>query len=192
MSTTCMSLYLLAHMKLTRESFIHIQNECLCRSERFLGCMHNYSAGQSVLGGFRVLMKEPVSLGSSAVLSVTATSGGGSSKIGGMGILQPGTQPGSEYSYGQGLACDLRSDFQSQRVLPWAVGEDSHDMLNEYRASLRLDATNPQENLYPDMYFALGNPDAFGPAPALVQEEVNRPKGAIPRPFYRYGVNRQE
>ena len=136
-----------------------------------------------------MLMKAPVR---ASLMRVTETPVAGSGRIGGMGILQPGTQPGSEYSYGQGLACDLRSDFQSQRVLPWAVGEDSHDMLNEYRASLRLDATNPQENLYPDMYFALGNPDAFGPAPALVQEEVNRPRGAIPRPFYRYGVNRQE
>src|ERR1700759_668862 len=103
-----------------------------------------------------------------------------------MGILQPGTQKGSEYSFGGGRFKDPRSDFQTPRgILPFPEGDDENDVLLQYRMQQRLDATNPQENLYPDMMFAEGNPDAFGPGPALVTEPPNRPKGAIPRPFFK-------
>jgi hypothetical protein len=109
-----------------------------------------------------------------------------------MGILQPGTQKGSEYSFGSGRFKDPRSDFQSQRSdLPFPQGEDENDLLMEYRAQQRLDATNPQENVLPNMLYVEGNPDAFGPGPALVTEPPNLPKGTHAQPFYRYGVNRQ-
>lgn len=106
--------------------------------------------------------------------------------------LKAGTPGRSEFSHGRGYVPDPRSDFQTGRsTLPWAQGEDKKDQKRDEIAHLRLDGTNNAENVIPDMYYVEGNPDAFGPGPALVQEDVNRPVGALPLPIWRYGVNRE-
>ena len=102
-------------------------------------------------------------------------------------------RPGaSEMSHGKGAMTEPKSDYQSMRNLPWTPWEDRRDMQNDYRAHLRSDPTNAAENIIPDLYYAPGNPDIFGPAPALVQEDAVRGAGAIPIPVYRTGVYREE
>lgn len=106
--------------------------------------------------------------------------------------LRANQTPGrSEMSYGRGLAKEPRSDFQSNRDLVFPQGDDETDLNTEYRASLRIDATVPDENIIPDMLYAEGNPDAFGPALPLVREAPVLPRGAHPQPKLRYGVDRQ-
>lgn len=106
--------------------------------------------------------------------------------------LKPGARPGrSEFGYGSGLAKEPRSDFQSQRDLVFPQIEDEDDLVTEYRASLRVDATVPDDIIIPDMLYVEGNPDTFGPAPALVQEKPHYPVGAHPQPKLRYGTTRQ-
>jgi hypothetical protein len=86
-----------------------------------------------------------------------------------------------------------KSDYQSYRgPFPWSTGEDRRDQQNDYIAHLRSDATNANEVIIPDNYYVPGNPDAFGPNPPMVQEDPNRPAGAIPLPIYRTGVYREE
>ena len=114
-----------------------------------------------------------------------------SGKITGMPLLSGATPGRSQFSSGKGRFTEPRSDFQSQRSLPWPVGEDKHDVELEYRAQQRTDPTNNMEAILPDMLYVEGNPDQFGPGPALVQEAPNRPSGPLPQPRYRYGVNRQ-
>jgi hypothetical protein len=103
------------------------------------------------------------------------------------------TTPGrSEFSPGRGYVPDPRSDFQQGRQnLPFAEGPDKKDMVRDEIARKRTDPTNSQEVIFPDMYYAEGNPDQFGPGPALVQEPVNRPVGVVPQPVWRYGVARE-
>lgn len=106
--------------------------------------------------------------------------------------LKPNLRPGrSQMSYGAGLAKNPNSDFQSNRDLPFPQGDDEEDLTTEYRASLRVDSTVPDDVIIPDMLYVEGNPDAFGPGPALVQETPVRPRGAHPQPRYRTGVTRQ-
>lgn len=109
-----------------------------------------------------------------------------------MALAAGGTPGRSEMSHGKGMMAHPQSDFQSNRVLPFQEGEDRHDLVNRYRAELRLDPTNSAEVLEPDMYTVEGNPDMFGPEPAMIQEDVHRPAGAIPLPIYRTGVYREE
>lgn len=107
--------------------------------------------------------------------------------------LSAGTPGRSEFSHGRGYVADPLSNFQSNRqILPWAEGEDKKDQKRDEIARLRLDATNSQENVFPDQYYVQGNPDAFGPGPALVQEAPNIPAGVLPQPIYRTGVYREE
>ena len=106
--------------------------------------------------------------------------------------LSSGTPGRSEFSHGRGYVADPQSDFQSARsILPFGQGQDKKDQMRDRIAMNRLDATNSQEVAIPDNYYALGNPDAFGPGPALVQEKINRPAGVLPQPVYRTGVNRE-
>jgi hypothetical protein len=106
--------------------------------------------------------------------------------------LKANQTPGrSEMSHGRGLVKEPRSDFQSQRNLVFPQGDDKTDLNTEYRASLRVDATVPDDNILPDMLYVEGNPDLFGPALPLVREEPVRPVGAHPQPKLRYGVDRQ-
>lgn len=94
-------------------------------------------------------------------------------------------------SHGKGRMTEPKSDFQSNRSFPWQPGEDKRDLVNEYAAQKRIDPTNTTEIIIPDSYYVEGNPDTFGPNPALVQEAPNRPQQAIPLPVYRTGVYRQ-
>lgn len=84
------------------------------------------------------------------------------------------------------------SDYQSIRKLAWPVGEDQDDVQNLLRAEKRTDPTNGAEIIEPDMYFAKGNPDMFGPAPPMVRESQQNPPALFPQPVLRYGVDRQE
>lgn len=94
-------------------------------------------------------------------------------------------------SHGDGAYPHPDSDYQSQRSLVFNQVEDKHDLNRSYRQQKRLDATNPQENV-DDMLYVAGNPDAFGPGPALVKESKRVPTGVYVQPTYKYGVNRQE
>lgn len=101
-------------------------------------------------------------------------------------------RPGrSEMGHGEGAYPHPESDYQSQRSLVFSQEADKHDANRDYRAQKRLDATNPEE-LQDDMLYVLGNPDAFGPGPKLIQERKRVPSGMYTQPTYRYGVNRQE
>lgn len=105
--------------------------------------------------------------------------------------LSSGRPGRSEFSHGDGAYPHPESDYQSQRALVFGQIEDKHDAVRDYRAQKRLDATNPLESVE-DMLYVAGNPDAFGPGPALVKEKKRTPSGNYPQPKYRYGVNRQE
>jgi hypothetical protein len=106
--------------------------------------------------------------------------------------LKRNSRPGrSEFGYGSGLAKNPESDFQSSRALPFPQGEDKRELVTEYRASLRVDSTVPDDVIIPDMLYVEGNPDSFGPGPALVQEKPNRPAKLKPQPTVRTGVIRQ-
>lgn len=96
----------------------------------------------------------------------------------------------SEMSFGAGLVKNPNSDFQSARSLVFPQGDDKTDLTTEYRASLRTDATVADDVIIPDMLYVEGNPDAFGPGPALVQTEPVRPQGNYPQPRVRGGVTR--
>jgi len=110
-----------------------------------------------------------------------------------MGHLKPNSTPGrSEMSHGRGRYPDPRSDFQSNRNLVFPQGDDENDLVMAYQASLRTDATVPDDVIMPDMLYVKGNPDAFGPGPELVQEKPNLPRGGYPQPFLRYGVIRDD
>ena len=101
-------------------------------------------------------------------------------------------EPGrSQMSYGRGQMAHPLSDYQSQRELPWRVGEDKRDVQNRLRAERRSDPTNGTENVPWDMYFAQGNPDQFGPGLPLCREKQQSPPVAYKQPILRYGVDRQ-
>lgn len=105
--------------------------------------------------------------------------------------LKPGARPGrSQFSHGKGRVTEPRSDYQSQRALVFPQGDDKRDAVNRMQAEKRLDATNPLE-VTDDMYYELGNPDAFGPGPQLVQERVEAPPAVYKQPIWRYGVDRE-
>lgn len=100
-------------------------------------------------------------------------------------------RPGrTERSHGKGRFAHPESDF-TRPELPWEPGEDKRDIQLRRQAELRLDATNEHETVE-EMYYAKGNPDAFGPGAPLVQESPNRPSGVYKQPVVRYGVTREE
>jgi hypothetical protein len=101
-------------------------------------------------------------------------------------------RPGkSQFSFGRSRYAHPDSDFQSQRSLPWEVGEDEADQVRDYHASLRSDPTNSMEDLS-KMLYVKGNPDIYGPDQPIVQENPVRPAGRYPQPIYRTGVDRQD
>jgi hypothetical protein len=106
--------------------------------------------------------------------------------------LKSGTPGRSEMSHGKGLMTHPDSDYQSQRQLHFSIGEDENDVQNKLRAEKRTDPTNGFEIIEPDMYFAKGNPDMFGPQPAMVRESAQVPPAVFPQPVLRYGVDREE
>jgi len=95
------------------------------------------------------------------------------------------------------------SDYQTPRAgIPGVVSaefsdsefgphEDKMDRLGKLIAERRADPTNGEESVYPDLLYAAGNPDVFGPGPALVQEPAVSPPGTFKQPTLRYGVDRQ-
>ena len=94
------------------------------------------------------------------------------------------------------LAPHPDSDYQTFRNLPWETLEDKSMEYMRLTADRRTDYTDAASggafNGENDLFFEKGNPDAFGPAPALVQEPVQRPSGNLPQPTYRSGVIREE
>lgn len=106
--------------------------------------------------------------------------------------LSEGTPGRSEFGHGKGMMKHPDSDYQSQRQLPFTVQSDKHDATNIRRAEFRSDPTNGAEQIIPDMYYAAGNPDLYGPQPAMVQEKAQVAPGLYPQPVLRYGVDRQE
>lgn len=94
-------------------------------------------------------------------------------------------------SHGRGQFPDPRSNLQNHRNLQFPEGDDENDLVMEYRASTRVDATVPDDIIMPDMFYVNGNPDTFGPGPKLVQESPVLPRGASPQPYLRYGVIRE-
>jgi hypothetical protein len=106
--------------------------------------------------------------------------------------LSSGRPGRSQMSHGKGMMAHPDSDAQSVRNLPWQTESDKHDATNRIRAELRSDPTNSAEVIIPDLYYAKGNPDIFGPAPAMVQEAAYTPPPTYKQPVLRYGVDRQE
>lgn len=107
--------------------------------------------------------------------------------------LSSGRPGRTQFSHGKGRYPHPQSDFQSQRNLPWEVGEDESDLVRGYHASLRSDPTNPYEDVSPNgqMNYVKGNPDIYGPDETIIQEGPVRPAGKYPQPKYRTGVTRQ-
>lgn len=108
-----------------------------------------------------------------------------------MADLISGTPGASEFSHGKSRYAHPGSDFQTQRKLPWAQGENETDMVRDYHASLRSDPTNGEEDLSL-MLYVKGNPDLYGPDEPIVQEPRVIPAGKYPQPRYRTGVSRQQ
>lgn len=96
----------------------------------------------------------------------------------------------TEMSFGAGRFAEPKSDFQSQRNLPWAQGEDKRDNMLRQQSEARTDPTNSAERIE-DMPYVLGNPDMYGPDQPLIQEKVVRPSRLKKQPVLRYGVDRQ-
>lgn len=106
-----------------------------------------------------------------------------------MAVLKPKRPGRSEMSHGKGRYVDPRSDYQSQRKLPFPVETDKRAASLQREAELRLDPTNPLE-LVNDMYYVNGNAD-FYPGEPLVQEPVQVAPSVYKQPIWRYGVDRQ-
>lgn len=112
-----------------------------------------------------------------------------------MALKQPGR---SEFSHGKGLAGNPDSDYQSQRKLMWEVAErDQGSKRGGYTASMKMQAEKRMDSTVVNetdesMLYALGNPDAFGPGPKIVQEAAVRPSGQYRIPEVRYKVTREE
>jgi hypothetical protein len=91
---------------------------------------------------------------------------------------------------------DPESDYQTFRKLPWETLEDKSMEYMRLTADRRTDYTDANSggafNGENDLFYVKGNPDAFGPAPALVQEPVQRPSGNPPQHPIRTGVIREE
>ncbi|AAN02055.1 gp1 [Mycobacterium phage Barnyard] len=104
--------------------------------------------------------------------------------------LKPGRPGRSQMSHGKGMMAHPDSNYH-RADLPFAEASDKHDATNRRRAEFRSDPTNGAESITPDMYFAEGNPDLFGPQPAMVQESAQTPPAKFPQPNVRTGVNRQ-
>lgn len=104
--------------------------------------------------------------------------------------LVPGRPGRTQMSHGKSRYPHPDSDFQSQRNLPWEVGQDETELVRDYHASLRSDPTNSQEDLS-QMLYVKGNPDMYGPDEEIIQEPAVRPAGKYPQPKYRTGVTRQ-
>ena len=89
--------------------------------------------------------------------------------------MEPGAEPGdSEYSFA-GLVPHPDLDFQTgQPNMP--KGQGTYDNWHQSLADKRTDTTDSGST--PD-FFVLGNPDRFGPAPALVRESANKAPSGI-------------
>lgn len=103
----------------------------------------------------------------------------------------------SEFSHGEGMLPHPESDYQSFRNLVFPVTGDKHfEEVGRLVADRRTDYTDATSggafNGENDLFFVEGNPDAFGPAPKLVKESVQRPSGNLPQPVFRTGVIREE
>lgn len=108
-----------------------------------------------------------------------------------MATLKAGTPGRSEFSHGPGRYPEPRTDYQTWRSLPWGTGQDKKDLVLLYDAQKMTDPTNSQEDFWPNILYELGNPDQFGPSPALVQTPVQYPK-AVPQVVpHVFGVTRQ-
>jgi len=102
----------------------------------------------------------------------------------------------SEFDHGSGMVPHPDSDYQTFRKLPFATLEDKNMEWMRMTADRRTDYTDAAsggalqegEN---DLFFVEGNPDAFGPAPKLVQEPAQRPSGNPPQHPIRTGVIRE-
>ena len=100
-------------------------------------------------------------------------------------------RPGrSQMSHGRGRFPHPDSNVHRPELV-FPQGEDENDIQLRRQAELRLDATNANETVE-EMYFAKGNPDAFGPGAPLVQEGPVTRTGSYPQPNYRTGVDREE
>ncbi|ACI06375.1 hypothetical protein PBI_THOTH_1 [Mycobacterium phage Thoth] len=79
------------------------------------------------------------------------------------------TEPGaSEFSWGPGMHPHPDLDYDAGKSLAPNNVETLHDQIRDLQASKRTNAARAGETMR-DMYFALGNPDRYGPNPALVQ-----------------------
>lgn len=99
-------------------------------------------------------------------------------------------------SHGKGQMPHPDSDYQSPRLgIPGILTEtpiqDKRDVPMRLMAEKRSDPTSDAEAIYPDLLYAKGNPDLFGPGPAQVQEGAQRPPAQFRQPKLRYGVDRQ-
>lgn len=103
----------------------------------------------------------------------------------------------SEFSHGEGMLPHPDSDYQTFRNLPWETTGDKHfEEVGRLIADRRTDYTDATSggafNGENDLFYVQGNPDAFGPAPALVKEAAQRPSGNPPQHEIRTGVIREE
>lgn len=107
--------------------------------------------------------------------------------------LIPGQPSKSEFGSGPGHFPHPESDYQSQRTeLNAPVAFDTlNDDLRKFTADKRTDPTDVNSGGYDENIFLQGNPDTFGPGPALVKQPVYRASGQSPQPVFRTGVTRQ-
>ena len=82
----------------------------------------------------------------------------------------PNATPGeSEYSHGPGMFPNPKVDYDKGKSgFPNEGVETLQDQLLQMTASKRTNAARAGESVE-DMYSAYGNPDRYGPNPALVQ-----------------------
>lgn len=109
--------------------------------------------------------------------------------------LVPGQPQRTEYSSGPGHFPHPESDFQSHRRLEFT--QDYEPLVDQYRdwvTDKRTDPTDPTSVGHEDQanLFVAGNPDTFGPGPALVKATKVVPSGTSPQPVFRTGVTREE
>lgn len=109
--------------------------------------------------------------------------------------LVPGQPQRTEFSHGPGHFAHPESDFQSHRE--FAFTQDREPLIDQYRdwvTDKRTDPTDPTSVGHEDQanLFVAGNPDTFGPGPALVKATKVVPSGVAPRPAFRTGVTREE
>lgn len=66
------------------------------------------------------------------------------------------------------------------------------DQIRQFIADRRTDPTDANSGGYDELIFTPGNPDQFGPQPALVKEARLLPSQRYPQFVQRTGVERQE